>query len=145
MSMVDITSKEPCYREAVAVGRIKLRPQTVQIVRERKAEKGDALEIAKVAASLAVKKTPEIVPLCHPIKITGVETEYSFGEDWIEVCVKVKAFERTGVEMEALVGVCAALLALWDIVKKYEKDESGQYPWTSIEGVRVLRKVKSAK
>ena len=140
--MVDISGKEPVYREAVARGRIRLRRETVERIRSGRVEKGDVESVARVAAIMAVKKTPEIVPLCHPIPITGVDVGIEYGEDSVEVEVRVRTTYKTGVEMEALTGVTAALLAIWDMVKKYEKDEEGQYPYTRIEDVRVVRKVK---
>ncbi len=142
--MVDITGKEEVYREATAYGRIRLREETAARIREGRVEKGDVEAVARVAAILAVKKTPELVPLCHPIPITGVDVEMRVGDRWVEVWVTVKTTARTGVEMEALAGVSAALLAVWDMVKKYEKDERGQYPHTVIEEVRVVEKVKRA-
>ncbi len=143
-SMVDITGKSVVYREATATGIIKLRPETIELIRKKGVEKGDVEQVASVAAVLAVKKTPELVPLCHPIPITGVEVDFSYGEDHVEVRVSVRTTAKTGVEMEALAGVTAALLTIWDMVKKYEKDEEGQYPYTMITGVRVVRKVKSS-
>ena len=140
--MVDITGKEEVYRQATAYGRIRLREETVARIREGRVDKGDVEAVARVAAILAVKKTPELVPLCHPIQITGVEVELRAEGGSVEVWVTVKTTAKTGVEMEALAGVAAALLAIWDMVKKYEKDERGQYPYTAIEEVRVVEKVK---
>jgi len=140
--MVDITGKPPVYREAVAKGRIRLKPSTIRLIKEGRVEKGDVGSVARIAAILAVKKTPEIVPLCHPIPITGVDVMVGLDESIVEVEVRVRTTAKTGVEMEALTGVTAALLAVWDMVKKYEKDEAGQYPYTRIEDVRVVGKVK---
>ncbi|RLG80726.1 MAG: cyclic pyranopterin monophosphate synthase MoaC [Thermoprotei archaeon] len=141
--MVDITSKEAVYREAVAEGVIRLRPSTVKRIMEGRVEKGDTLSISRVAAIQAVKKTPDILPLCHNIPITHVDVNYEFiGEDRVKVVVRVKTTAKTGVEMEALTGVSIALLNIWDMVKKYEKDERGQYPDTRIEHIRVLSKIK---
>jgi len=140
--MVDITRKEAVYREATAEGRIRLDPETIRRVREGAVEKGDVASISAVAAIAAVKKTSEIVPLAHPIPITHADVELEVGEGEITARVTVKTTAQTGVEMEALTGVTACLLTIWDLVKKYEKDEAGQYPSTEIFGVRVLRKVK---
>jgi len=142
MGMVDITKKDFVYREAVAIGRIRLDSETIKRIREGSVEKGDVLESSKVAALNAVKDTPSILPYCHPIKITGVDVDFNIGGDYVEVVVRVKSVEQTGVEMEALTGVSAALLCIWDMVKQYEKDEAGNYPNTSIEFIRVLKKVK---
>ncbi|WP_440059622.1 cyclic pyranopterin monophosphate synthase MoaC [Thermogladius sp. 4427co] len=144
MSMVDITAKKAVYREAVAEGVIRLRPETIQRIRDRSVEKGDVIEVTKAAVALAVKKTSELLPLCHPIPITHVDIGFEFlGEDRIKLVVRVKTIAQTGVEMEALTGVVVGLLNIWDMVKKYEKDESGQYPETWIENIRVVSKVKS--
>lgn len=143
LSMVDITSKKIVYREAVAEGVIRLKPETIKRIKEGKVEKGDVLMISSIVAIQAVKKTPELIPLCHNIPITNVKTEYEFiGEDKIKVRVRVKTTAKTGVEMEALMGVSLALLNIWDMVKKYEKDDKGQYPDTWIEYIRVVEKIK---
>ncbi len=142
MGMVDITKKDFVYREAYAEGLIRLKPETVKLIREGRVAKGDVIESSKVAALNAVKKTPDILPYCHPIKITGVDVTHELGEDYVKVGVKVKSIEQTGVEMEALTGVAAALLCIWDMVKQYEKDETGNYPDTRIEDIRVGYKVK---
>jgi len=140
--MVDITDKEYVYREARAEGIIILKKDTVKLVKESKIEKGDIFEAAKITALNAVKNTPNILPYCHPIKITSVKVSFKLGENFIKVIVTVKAFERTGVEMEALTGVSNALLCIWDMVKKYEKDKSGNYPNTLIKDIKVVYKRK---
>lgn len=140
--MVDVSGKPVVPRRAVARGRIRLRPETVRLIREGRVEKGDVLSVASVAAVMAVKETPRIVPLCHPIPIHAVRTSFDLGPDYVEVTVEVVTKAETGVEMEALTGAAAALLAVWDMVKKYEKDEEGQYPVTRIEFIRVERKEK---
>lgn len=142
--MIDISEKQSQLRVATAEGVIKLRPETLRLIREGKIEKGDPIQISTIAAIMAVKKTPEIVPLAHPILIEGVQVEHSLEEpDKIRVRVTVKSHGKTGVEMEALAGVSAALLAIWDVVKKYEKNEKGEYPFTSIVEIRVLEKKKA--
>ncbi len=140
--MVDVSSKPEVFREAVAEGFIKLKKETVRLVREGLVEKGDVLAVSSVAALLAVKKTPELLPLTHNIPITHVSTSYEVLDDGIKVTVMVRTTAKTGAEMEALAGVMTALLNIWDMVKKYEKDESGQYPETVISNVRVVRKTK---
>jgi cyclic pyranopterin phosphate synthase len=139
---VDISEKEESYREAVAEGKIRLRPETIKAIRERRIEKGDVLATAGLAALNAVKKTSELLFHCHPLEITSVEPQFSLGEDTITVLVKVKSTGKTGVEMEALTGVSVALLTIWDMVKALEKDEKGQYPFTYISDIRVVRKIK---
>ena len=143
VAMVDITSKEVTYREATAEGIIKLKRETIRMIKEGKIEKGDVFSVATIAAILAVKNTPNIIPLTHNIPITSIKVNYEFiGEDSILVRVTVKTTAKTGVEMEALTGVSAALLTIWDMVKKYEKDERGQYPTTVITNIRVVHKIK---
>lgn len=140
--MVDVTTKDISLREAEAEGVIKLRKETLQRILDGRIEKGDPIAIAKVAAIQAVKKTPDVLPLCHPISLTGVEVEHEVLDDGVKLKVRVRAMERTGVEMEALAGVSIGLLTIWDVVKKYEKNELGQYPDTAICGIKVVRKVK---
>ncbi|MEM0025680.1 MAG: cyclic pyranopterin monophosphate synthase MoaC [Zestosphaera sp.] len=142
--MVDISSKPDVFREAVAEGFIKLKKETVRLIREGLIEKGDVLAVSSVAALLAVKKTPELLPLTHNIPITHVSTSYEVLDDGVKVTVAVRTTAKTGAEMEALAGVTLALLNIWDMVKKYEKDEGGQYPETMISNVRVVRKTKEA-
>jgi cyclic pyranopterin phosphate synthase len=140
--MVDITEKSGVYREATATGFIRLRPETIKRIRERSIEKGDVFTVSTVAAINAVKSVPHLLPLTHNIPITSVNVWYSVEEEGIRVYVKVKTTAKTGVEMEALTGVVVALLNIWDMVKKYEKDEKGQYPHTLITDVKVLEKIK---
>ncbi|MEM0010853.1 MAG: cyclic pyranopterin monophosphate synthase MoaC [Candidatus Bathyarchaeia archaeon] len=143
MSMVDITAKPESYREATARGRITLRPETVKLIKEGSVEKGDPIYTAKIAGILAAKNTPALIPLCHPIPLTNVDINVRIiDERTLEVEATVKSRAQTGVEMEALFATSVALLTIWDMVKKYEKDSEGQYPYTSIQDIRVVRKVK---
>jgi cyclic pyranopterin phosphate synthase len=102
------------------------------------------LEAAKITAIQAVKSTPDIVPYCHPIPIESVQVDFKITEDSLTCVVEVNAHYRTGVEMEALTGVSAALLTVWDMVKYLEKDEKGQYPSTRITDIKVVTKEKGA-
>jgi cyclic pyranopterin phosphate synthase len=138
----DISGKPVVFRQATATGRILLSRKTLQLIRKGKLEKGDPVAISKTMAILAVKKTPEMLALCHPLRIEHVEVVETLLEDSIEATVTVSAHEKTGVEMEALTAVGVALLNIWDVVKGYEKDRGGQYPSTRIEGIRVVKKVK---
>jgi len=142
--MVDISQKLVVFREAEACGRIILKRKTIEMIKKGLIEKGDPLEVARVAATLAVKNTPQIIPYCHPIPIESVKIFFDIKENFIYVCVKVKTSAKTGVEMEALTGVAMALLTLWDMVKYLEKDEKGQYPVTRIEDVKVTEKIKGS-
>lgn len=142
---VDISRKPVVYREAIATGRIMLRRKTIDLIRKGRLEKGDAVSLAAVAAISGAKQTSNLVALCHPLRIEEVVPSVKVGEGWVEVTVKVAAHEKTGVEMEALTAVSTALLNVWDVAKAYEKDSEGQYPSTSIESIRVVRKVKKAR
>jgi cyclic pyranopterin phosphate synthase len=140
--MVDITRKEPTVREARAFGKISLKEETIALIKKNAIEKGDVFAVARVAAIQAVKRTSEIVPLCHPIPVEHVSVDFEVGENEVSVAVSVKTTAKTGVEMEALTGVSAALLTIWDMTKMYEKDASGQYPTTLIKEIRVTEKRK---
>lgn len=143
MSMVDVSKKPEVFRQATARGTIKLKAKTVQLIKKGKIEKGDVFSLAKTAGILAAKKTSEIVPLCHPLPLTNVDITIKVIDDSsVAVEATVKAHAKTGVEMEALTAVSAALLTIWDMTKQYEKDSEGQYPTTTISDIRVLRKVK---
>ncbi len=142
VKMVDISSKGISVRRAIAVGEIFLRKETIELIKKGLVEKGDPLTIASIAGTIAAKKTPDIIPLCHPIPITNVNLEFEVLEDKVRVKAEVKSIGRTGVEMEALTAVTVALLNIWDVVKKYEKDDKGLYPTTRITGVKVLYKEK---
>ena len=139
---VDISNKPVVYREATAVGRIRLRPSTIERIRKGELEKGDPLSLASTSAIMAAKQTPSIIALCHPLRIEESVPTVKVGKDWVEVSMKVAAHEKTGVEMEALTAVSVALLNIWDVTKMYEKDENGQYPSTEIGPIRVVKKVK---
>jgi cyclic pyranopterin phosphate synthase len=144
MSMVDITAKPEVHREATAKGRIKLKTETIRLIKEKKIEKGDPFSIAKVAGILAAKNTSSLIPLCHTLPLTNVNIDLRISGDFtIEVEATVKARSQTGVEMEALAAVCATLLTVWDMTKQYEKDVRGQYPNTAIENIQVVRKIKT--
>ena len=142
IEMVGIGHKSDVLRIAIAEGKLLLKSETVKRIREGRVEKGDPLLSAQLAGILAAKKTPELIPLCHPIPITKVDIEPRLEEDGVRITARVEAIAKTGVEMEALTAVSVALLTVWDMVKQYEKDEAGQYPHTRITGIRVISKVK---
>lgn len=142
VKMVDITQKRDVVRIAIAEGFIRLKKETISAIREKRVPKGDVLTTAKISSILAVKKTADLIPMCHPIPITSVDVDFEIFEEGIKVICKVKSIGKTGVEMEALVGVSIALLTIWDMVKIMEKDENGQYPHTAIEWIRVVEKIK---
>lgn len=140
--MVDISEKNNVARLARAAGEIVLSRETIEKIRAGNVEKGNVFSTARVAAVLAVKKTPEIIPMCHQIPITGIDVDFETGEEAVSVVVEVRTVGKTGVEMEALTGVSVALLTVWDMVKSAEKDETGNYPHTLIRNIRVLEKIK---
>ena len=140
--MVDISPKEAITREATAVGEIRLRPSTIARLRAGRIGKGDAIAAAEVAAIMAAKGTPQILPFCHSIPITAVRTEHLFVGNALRVESYVRGQAKTGVEMEALTAAATYLLTIWDMVKQYEKDAKGQYPNTAITNLRVTKKIK---
>jgi len=140
--MVDISAKNEVIRKAVAAGKIYLRPETLAAIREGKVVKGNVLSTARVAATMAVKNTSNLIPMCHPLPISSITVDFSEGDGFIASTVVVKMTGKTGVEMEALTGVSVALLTVWDMVKSAEKDADGQYPVTSITDIRVVEKKK---
>ncbi len=131
--MVDVTSKEITTREATAAATVRMSDSTRSLVHERRLDKGDALEVARVAAILAAKKTSELVPLCHPIAIGSIEVSFSDASDGIEISATVRTNERTGVEMEAMTAAAVAALTIYDMVKGTERG-------VVIDAVRLIRK-----
>ncbi|MEM3536172.1 MAG: cyclic pyranopterin monophosphate synthase MoaC [Candidatus Bathyarchaeia archaeon] len=143
MVMVDVSKKPEIFREATATGTIRLRSETIRLIMEGKIAKGDPLYTAKIAGILAAKETSALIPLCHPLPLTNVEIEIKIlDKSKVQVTSTVKTKAQTGVEMEALVATAVSLLTIWDMVKQYEKDAEGQYPYTAIEGIHVVKKVK---
>jgi cyclic pyranopterin phosphate synthase len=140
--MVDITEKPAVFRKASAAGSIRLQEATIDAIKSGRVKKGDVLTTARLAAILAVKDTPRLIPLCHPIPITGLEVNFEIEGRRVRATVTVTSVGKTGVEMEALTGVAAALLNVWDMVKYLEKDETGNYPETMIEEIMVTDKRK---
>jgi cyclic pyranopterin phosphate synthase len=139
---VDISEKPEVGRRAKAVGEIMLSEGTLKKISSGTVEKGNVLATARVAAVFAVKRTPDTIPMCHQIPITSIDVDFEIGEETIAAVVEVRSVGKTGVEMEALAGVSAALLTIWDMVKSAEKDANGNYPHTAIRNIRVLEKVK---
>ena len=141
--MIDISEKDSILRIATASGKISLKKETIERIKNKNIKKGDVFTIAKIAAINAVKKVPDLIPLCHPIPISNVDVDFNHEDDnVIKVTCTVKSISKTGVEMEALMGVNIALLNIWDVVKMYEKDSNGQYPITVITEVKVYEKIK---
>jgi|TARA_B110000263_G_C14785361_1_gene275134 cyclic pyranopterin phosphate synthase len=142
--IVPIGHKPIVERSAVATGLLRLSSDSADAIRNGLIAKGDVLEASTVAAIQAVKDTPRIIPHCHVIPIEGCNVSWDWEEDSLRCTLSVSAHWKTGVEMEAIVGVSAGLLCAWDMVKSLEKDEQGQYPETQIESIQVLEKNKGS-
>ena len=121
MKMVDVGGKEKTERVAVASGRVRMEPATLARIREGKVEKGDVLAAARLAGVMAVKRTPDLIPLCHPIAVSAAEVELTPEADAVAIRAQVKTVDRTGVEMEALTAVSAAALTVYDMAKAIDK------------------------
>ena len=131
--MVDVSDKAVSVREATAEGRIVMARGALDAVRDGKAAKGDVLAVARIAGIMAAKRTSEIIPLCHPLQLSGCTVDFAIEDDGIRASATVRIGGKTGVEMEALTAVSAALLTIYDMVKAVDKD-------MVIEGVRLLAK-----
>lgn len=142
INMIDVSDKRIVYRSATATGQIQLKKTTIDQILRREIKKGDPLTVGEIAAIIAVKKTPELIPLCHNIPIGKVDVEYRFSDSSVEAYCTVITESKTGVEMEALLGVSTALLNIWDMTKYLEKDNDGQYTDVIINDLRVLEKRK---
>jgi cyclic pyranopterin monophosphate synthase len=119
--MVDVTAKEVTDRVAVATGRVLVSPAVVGLLRGEGVPKGDALGVARVAGIMAAKRTPDLVPLCHPLAISGVTVDLEVVDDAVAITATVRTADRTGVEMEALTAVSVAALTVVDMVKAVDK------------------------
>lgn len=122
--MVDVSTKSPTLRIAIAKGEIVLSPATLKLISEGQMKNGDVLTVAQVAGIMAAKKTAELVPLCHPININQIIVDLSIDENLpgIQVKSEIKTFDRTGAEMEALTAVSVAALTIYDMIKAVQKD-----------------------
>ena len=120
--MVDVTDKDVTSRQAIAEGVIYMNEQTLQAIVEGKVKKGDVLSVAQVAGIMAAKKTSDIIPMCHPLMLTGVDISFDVKETEIVIRATVKCKGETGVEMEALTAVSAAALTIYDMCKAIQKD-----------------------
>jgi cyclic pyranopterin phosphate synthase len=131
--MVDVTSKDRTSREAVAEAFVRCAPATIALVREKRVPKGDVLAVARIAGIAGAKRTPDLVPLCHPVSLTGVEMDVSVEAGGVRIVATTRAQDRTGVEMEAMTAVGAAALAVYDMLKAAERG-------IEIVGWRLVRK-----
>jgi len=135
--MVDVSHKPATLRSAEAAGEIRLASATLELIRNNQIPKGQVLEVARVAAIMAAKRTPQLIPLCHPIRIDTVKVDFSLQEQppAVQIRVLVKGVDRTGVEMEALTAVSVAALTIYDMCKMVDKE-------MVISRIRLLKKTK---
>jgi len=133
--MVDVAGKDETHRVAVAAGRIRMQPATLELVRSGTAKKGDVLGVARVAAIMAAKRTSELVPLCHPVPLTSVTVDFEIdaAASAVECRATVECTARTGVEMEALTAVQVGLLTIYDMCKAVDRG-------MTMEAIRLLEK-----
>ncbi len=137
--MVDVSGKAETPREAVAAGEVRMRAETLGLIREGRMAKGDVLAVAQVAGIMAAKRTPEVIPMCHTLLLTGVELSFALDEDGpegagvVRIQASVRTVGKTGAEMEALTAVSAAALTIYDMCKAVDRE-------MTIERVRLLRK-----
>jgi len=122
--MVDVTAKEPTLRQAVAHGEVRMRPETVALIKEGGIPKGDVFAAARIAGIMAAKKTSELIPMCHPLELTGIEILFACDAAAGEVAIeaKVRTVGRTGVEMEAMTAVGVAALTIYDMCKSVDRE-----------------------
>ena len=140
--MVEVGAKPDQKRRAVASGQIFLDESTIKMIQSEDIKKGNVLTTAQIAGIQAVKNTSSIIPLCHPLNLTGIEIDFDVESSVITCTCAVNTLGKTGVEMEAITGVSVALLTIWDMVKAVEKDDDGQYPDTRISDIKVILKEK---
>ncbi|ABK71869.1 cyclic pyranopterin monophosphate synthase MoaC [Mycolicibacterium smegmatis] len=131
--MVDVTNKDVTKRTAVAAGTLLTRPDVVALIASGGLPKGDALATARVAGILAAKRTPDLIPLCHQLALTGVDVDFDVRDDAVGITATVRSTDRTGVEMEALTAVGVAALTLYDMIKAVD-------PAARIDNIHVVRK-----
>lgn len=131
--MVDVGSKAETERIAIASGSVRMAPETLALVREGRAAKGDVLAVAQIAAVMGAKKTPDLIPMCHPLMLTRIDVKFALADDRIRIEATVANRGRTGVEMEALTAVSAAALTIYDMLKAVDRG-------MVIEQIRLERK-----
>jgi cyclic pyranopterin phosphate synthase len=133
--MVDVTAKPDTQREAVAKGVVKMKPATLDLIKEGRLAKGDVLEVAQLAGIMAAKETPRLIPLCHPVLIGDSRVEFNLdeAESTVEITATVKSSGKTGVEMEALTAVAVTALTIYDMCKAVDRG-------MRIEDIRLVSK-----
>ncbi len=121
--MVDVSNKPSTVREAVAISRVRMKKETMKLIKEGRMKKGDVLQVARVAGIMGAKKTWQLIPLCHPISVTSVEVDFEFlDEQTLQINSRVKTVAQTGVEMEALTAVSIAALTVYDMCKAVDRE-----------------------
>ncbi len=135
LKMVDVSEKAPTWREAKAVGRVRMAPETLRRIQEGEVAKGNVLEAARLAGIMAAKRTWELIPLCHPIPLTAVEVSFEADSELpgIRIRARTKTCDRTGVEMEALTAVAHAALTIYDMCKALDRT-------MCLDGIRLVHK-----
>ena len=140
--MIDVTQKKETERQAVARGKVQMKPATLDLIRKGKLEKGDVLAAARMAGILAAKETHRLIPLCHPLQLTHISVDFHLprsgrainpGECWVEITASAKGIGKTGFEMEALVAVSISALTIYDMCKALDKS-------MIIKDIRLVRK-----
>ena len=131
--MVDVTQKDVTFRQAEAEGRVRVNSETLALIRTGGTPKGDVLAVAQVAGILAAKRTHELIPMCHPLRLTAVDIAFTLEEEAVHIRSKAKCKGETGVEMEALTAVSAAALTIYDMCKAVQRD-------MEITEIRLCRK-----
>jgi len=133
--MVDVSGKAETTREAVAAGRVTMRPETLRLILDRKVSKGDVFGVARIAGIMAAKKTAELIPLCHPVVLSSVELAFEPDEagSFVDIVATARATGQTGVEMEALTAVSASGLAIYDMCKAVDRG-------MTITDIRLMKK-----
>jgi cyclic pyranopterin phosphate synthase len=125
--MVDVAEKPETARSAEARARVKMSAAVAARIGENTIAKGDVLAVARIAGIMAAKKTAELIPLCHPVRLCAVAVDFALGEDCIDVCARASAQDRTGVEMEALTAACVAALTIYDMCKSADRSMVIEY------------------
>jgi len=133
--MLDVTGKAETERQAVAIGKVRMKPSTLELIRRGKMVKGDVLSCAQTAGIMAAKETPRLIPLCHPLLLTNIAIEFYLPEDadFIEITAAAKGVGKTGFEMEALVAVSVSALSIYDMCKGVDRG-------MAIEEIRLMKK-----
>jgi cyclic pyranopterin phosphate synthase len=134
--MIDVTQKRETQRQAVAKGKVQMKPATLDLIRKGELEKGDVLAVAKTAGIIAAKETHRLIPLCHPLHLTHTAVEFNLPENgnFVEITASAKGIGKTGFEMEALVAVSISALTIYDMCKAVDKS-------MTIGEIRLVRKI----